>query len=183
MKLPPFSLLLLFLPSHLAAGSIVPIEQVAVDVGFSNANWRLEIDSRARLDGLLGDTKLSALSIDDAHLKRIRGLALCVATLREPVIPRPPQLLGHEVMQPVVLLAVRAKTGRGRDVERKIWLSPGGLDKHDMHVDVGPSLLLLFEMRSLMGSSSAYDYRPWLRDLLPRSTHPRCLWLNDPVRE
>jgi hypothetical protein len=183
VRLPAIPFVLLLVSSRTSAGSMVPIEHVTVDVRFSNADWRLEIESRGQLDRFLGDSKLSVSTIDDAALKRIRGLALCVATVREPVVPRPPQLYAPEAMPPVVVLAVRAKTSRGRVVERKIALSPRSLEKHDMHVDVGPSLLLLFEMRAFMGSSSAYDYRPWLRDLLPRTTHPRCPWLNEPMRE
>jgi hypothetical protein len=171
------------LPASAIAGSIEPVQQILVTVEFSPEDWRLEMDSSGNAHGLIDRARLSIDSIDATTLKRIRGLALCVATVREPAIPVLPILENPQAMPPSVLLQVRAKTGRGSVVQRRIRISPESLDKREMHVDVGPALLLLAEMRALVPVPTAYDYRSWLRGLLPRTSHVRCPWLDEPVGE
>jgi len=174
-------LLLLLRPVSAVAGGIEPVQQILVTVEFSPEDWRLDMGSSGSAHGLTDHSTMSIDSVDATTLKRIRGLALCVATVREPAIPVLPMLENPQAMPPSVLLQVRAKTGRGSVVQRRVRISPGSLDKREMHVDVGPALLLLAEMRALVPVPTAYDYRSWLRDLLPRTSHVRCPWLDEPV--
>jgi hypothetical protein len=162
-----------------AAAATNPIEHIGVEVAFADGDWRLQIDPGGRVRGFVGPTPFSSTSVPEATLRRIWALARCVAVLPEPAIPPPPVLEGAAGPTPVALLSVRARTGRGRVLERRIRASEDTLERTDLSNDVGPALRLLVELRDLVPTASAYDYRPWLRRLVPKRSDPRCPWLTD----
>lgn len=145
--------------------------RVAVDVGFTDREWKLAFDNRGWVKGDVGGNAFSSTSLPASTVTRIRDLARCVVALPEPVFPGPPIMDTADGMRPVTILEVHVGA-----VRRRIFVAQDTFEGPGV-ADAWPAIHLLIELRGLVGDPSAYDYRPWLRRGLSRPDEPRCPWL------
>jgi hypothetical protein len=147
--------------------------RIFLDVGFAHPGWQVSVDSRGWVKGTVEGAPFSSTSVPEDTLLRIRGLARCVAAIPGPAL-RGPAIIDTPAPPPP-LLFLRVRVGH---LERKIGVSQEILQGADLS-NTGAAFRLLLELRNLVPSQSAYDYRPWLKELVASDSDRRCPWLRD----